>query len=183
MNPEQWLARLTAAEEIRQLVARYAVYVDARDIDSLAALYVPDVRISSKLSGRDALRQLFDESLRAVGLTILNVGTHQIDFDDADPSSATGIVYCRAEIQDGGVDSDRWIVHAIQYHDTYKRVDGRWYFGANRKHLLVYGADIGESPLGLPPANWPENQTGIGSVPHSLDTWQKFWGIKPTPDS
>ena len=37
-------------EEIRQLAAKYAYYTDAKDIDGLVELYVPDVRISSTLS-------------------------------------------------------------------------------------------------------------------------------------
>ncbi len=179
MADDRQVDRLIASEEIRQLASRYAVYLDARDIDALVGLYVPDVRISSKLSGHDALRSLFDQSLRTVGLTFLFVGNHVIDFDDNDPDRATGIVYCRGEIQDGGPDSDRWITQAIQYHDTYQRVDGRWLFGANRKHLLVYGTENGTSPLGLPPANWPENQTGIGSVPYELQTWKHFWEQQP----
>ena len=36
------LARLKATEEIRQLASRYAVALDARDIDALGALYVDD---------------------------------------------------------------------------------------------------------------------------------------------
>lgn len=175
------MSRLVAFEEIRQLAHRYAVYLDARDIDALVGLYVPDVRISSKLSGRDALAELLDGALRTVGVTFLNVGNHVIDLDGdvvgCDPNRATGIAYCKAEIQDGGLDSDRWIHHAIQYHDTYECRDGRWYFGANRKHLLVYGAEHGVNPLGLPPANWPQNQTGMGSMPHDLETWRNFWGL------
>lgn len=166
--------RLVAYEEIRQLAHRYAVYLDSRDIDSLVDLYVPDVRISSKLSGRDALRGLLDSALRDVGITFLHVGNHVIDLD-AGGTTANGIVYTRAEIQDGGPDSERFIVHAIQYHDTYVLHDGRWLFGANRKHLLVYGAELGENPLGLEPANWPQNQTGLGTMPHELDTWKRFW--------
>ncbi len=52
----------------------------------------------------------------------------------------------------------------------------RGYF-ARRKHLLVAGTDLGVNPLSLSPANWPQSQTGMGSVPHSLETWQRFWGL------
>lgn len=168
------IERLLALQEIRQLADRYAVYLDARDLDALVELYVPDVRISDSLEGRDTLRQLFEGAMRAVGITFLHVGNHVIDLAD-DGQTATGIVYCRAEIQDGGPDSDRFIIQAIQYHDTYERRDGRWHFAANRKHFLVYGADLGVNPLGLEPANWPESQTGMGSMPGDLATWQDFW--------
>ncbi len=163
-----------AYEQIRQLAARYSVALDARDLDALVDLYVPDVRISKTLSGRDALRELFDQSLRTIGVSFLNIGTHVIDIDPSG-ESATGIVYCRGEIQDGGPDSDQWITHLIQYHDTYAFLDGRWYFAKNRKHLLVAGYEQAASPLGLPPAEWPNSQTGMGSIPATQETWKNFW--------
>lgn len=166
------LERLLAITDIQQLAYRYAVYLDARELDKLVALYLPDVRVTRELSGHAALRADFDRSLRAVGATFLHVGNHVIDF--VDDTHATGIVYCRGEIQDGGPESSRWIIHAIQYHDSYERRDGRWLF-ARRKHLLVYGAELGVNPLTLAPAEWPKRQTGRGSVPWSLASWKQFW--------
>lgn len=162
------VARLLAYHEIGQLAARYAVYTDARDIDRLVGLFVPDVRVGREASGREALRADFDRSLRGVGITFLQVGTHLIDL--AGDDRASGIVYCRGEIQDG----DRWIVQAIQYHDDYARRDGRWLF-VRRRHLLVYGAELGQNPLGLPAANWPASHTGRGTLPEDLETWRRFW--------
>lgn len=164
--------RLIAIVEIQQLAHRYALHLDARDLDALVALYVPDVRVGKEARGREALRADFDRSLRAVGATFLQVGNHVVDF--ADDTHASGVVYTRGEIQDGGPDSSRWIIHAIQYHDTYERRDGRWLF-ARRKHLLVYGAELGVNPLSLAPAEWPKSQTGRGTVPWALETWQRFW--------
>jgi ketosteroid isomerase-like protein len=168
-HPDPVTERLLAYEEIRQLVARYAVATDARDLDALVALFVDDVRVGRDLRGRAALKAYFDRSLRDVGVTILHVGTHLIEFDDDD--HAHGIVYCRGEIQVG----DRWVVQAIQYRDTYERRDGHWYF-VRRKHLLWYGRDVGTSPLGLPPANWPEHHSGWGELPEAWPTWSAFWG-------
>jgi hypothetical protein len=164
--------RLLAIVEIQQLAHRYAVYLDARDLDRLVALYVPDVRVDRVTSGHAALRADFDRSLRSVGVTFLQVGNHVVDF--VDETHARGVVYTRAEIQDGGPDSARWIIQAIQYHDTYEKRDGRWLF-VRRRHLLVYGAELGVNPLGLAPAEWPKSQTGWGSVPGALPTWQRFW--------
>jgi len=164
--------RLLATVEIQQLAHRYAVYVDARDLDPLVALFVPDVRVGREASGRAALRADFDRQLRAAGVSFLQVGNHVVDFEDDD--HATGVVYTRGEIQEGGPESERWIVQLIQYHDRYERRDGRWLF-VRRKHLLVYGAELGQSPLGLPPAEWPRRQTGWGTVPGSLPSWQRFW--------
>ncbi|MAG29285.1 MAG: hypothetical protein CL908_00130 [Deltaproteobacteria bacterium] len=171
--------KLLAYEEIRQLAARYAIYSDARDIDALVDLFVPDVRVGRDASGHEALKANFDRAFRAVGITFLLVGNHTIDLIDAD--HATGIAYTRGEIQDGGLDSDRFIVHAIQYHDRYERREGRWLF-VRRRHFLVYGAELGVNPLSLEPANWPASQTGMGSHPHALETWQNFWKRSPASD-
>jgi hypothetical protein len=168
MTDADRLARLESIEAIRQLVARYALATDSRDIDALVALFVDDVQVGRDERGRDALRAFFDRSLREVGVTILFVGNQVIDFDDAD--HARGVVYCHGEVQ---VD-DRWVMQAIQYRDTYERRDGAWYF-VRRKHLLWYGAELGESPLGLPPANWPDHQTGTGELPEMWETWRRFW--------
>ena len=162
------LERLLACEEIRQLAHRYSLYTDSRDIDALVGLFVDDVRVGRNRVGREALRRDFERQLRGVGITILFIGNHIIDFDDDD--HARGVVYCKGEIQDG----ERWIHQAIQYRDTYERKEGRWYF-VRRKHLLWYGAEIGENPLALPPARWPENHTGKGTLPESSETWQRFW--------
>ena len=166
--------RAVAYAEIRQLASAYAFHTDAKDIEALVELYVPDVRISSKLSGRETLAGLMTEALRQVGVTFLNVGTHHIELAD-DGHTATGVVYCKAEIQDGGPDSDRWVHHAIQYHDVYERRDGRWHFGANRKHFLVYGAEARPNPLEQPAADWPANQVGRGTHPQALASWQAFF--------
>jgi len=160
--------RLLAHEEIRQLASRYAVAVDSRDLDALVALFVDDVQVGRSARGRDALRASFDASLRAIGVSILNVGTHVIELTDDD--HATGTVYCHGEIQDG----DRWIHQAIVYRDTYERRDGRWLF-VRRVHELFYGAEVGVNPLGLPPAHWPEHHDGRGTLPHGWETWQNFW--------
>lgn len=163
---------LVAHEEIRQLAARYALAIDSRDLDALVELFVDDVQVGRATSGRTALRDEFDRSLRSIGASILNVGTHVIDLGDDE--SASGWVYCKGEIQDG----QRWIHQAILYQDTYARRDGHWYF-VRRIHRLWYGAEVGVNPLDLPPANWPEHHDGMGTVPECWDSWHAFWAAAP----
>jgi hypothetical protein len=169
---------LQAYEAIRQLAARYAVAVDARDLDRLVELFVPDVRVGALGSGRDALRRSFERSLRGIGVSILNVGTHLIEL--IGDERAIGTVYCKAELQDGS----RWIHQAIAYLDDYEQVDGTWLF-VRRDHHLFYGAVVGANPLGLPPAHWPEHHDGWGTVPEQWESWRSFWadprpGTDPT---
>jgi ketosteroid isomerase-like protein len=161
------LTRLAARDEIRQLVYRYAEAIDARDIDLLTSLFVPDVRVGRQ-SGREALSASWVQSLSAIGVSILFVGNHVIDFQD--PDHATGSVYCRGQIQDG----DRWIEQAIHYRDTYERREGAWLF-VRRVHRLWYGVETAERPLQQAPANWPERHEGRGTLPEEWPTWQAFW--------
>jgi hypothetical protein len=160
--------QLVAYEEIRQLAARYAVATDSRNLDMLVGLFVDDVQVGRDAFGRDALKASFDAALRGIGVSILNVGTHVIDLIDDD--HATGLVYCKGEIQDG----ERWIHQAILYRDAYERRFGHWYF-VRRRHELWYGAEVGMNPLGLEPANWPERHEGWGTVPESWESWKVFW--------
>ena len=166
------LERLLATEQIRQLPSRYAAALDARDIDSLCELFVSDVQVGRNQSGRDALRANFEAQLRGIGISILFVGNHVIDFEGDD--RARGIVYCKGEIQDG----DRWIHQAIQYRDQYAKEGDRWLF-VRRVHLLWYGTthEPGDpaNPLALPPADWPKNHAGKGTIPESWESWQRFW--------
>ena len=123
------LERLIARDEIRDLAHRYALATDSRDLDALVALFVEDVRGGRDETGRKALYRNFEEQLRGVGVTILFVGNHVIEFEDDE--HASGTVYCKGEIQDG----ERWISQAIQYRDRYARRAGRWYFVRRRHHL------------------------------------------------
>jgi hypothetical protein len=159
---------LVSHEQIRQLVYRYALAVDSRDLDLLVGLFVDDVQVGADAVGREALRQFFDTSLREIGVSILHVTNVIIDLDGED--SARGTVYCRGEIEVG----DQWVVQNIQYRDRYERRDGAWLF-VRRRHLLWYGADMLQRPIGLPPANWPEHHTGKGELPEAWESWRNFW--------
>ncbi len=172
MSPHR-VERLVAYEEIRQLVARYAVAVDSRDVNALVSLFADDVQVGPDQRGRSALSAFFERSLRDVTVTILNTGTHVIDLVDDD--HANGIVYCRGEVQLG----NQWIVQAIQYRDSYERRDGHWYF-TRRRHLLWHAREVGTSPVGLAPGTWPEDQIGTFELPESWPTWGAFWASAPT---
>lgn len=166
------LDKLLARDEIRLLVSRYAVAVDTRDLDTLVALFVPDVQVGRDLFGRVALRSSFEASLGATGVTILHVGTHVIDVVDAD--HATGVQYSAGQVQDG----ERWIHQSIVYRDTYERRAGYWLF-VRRVHELFHGVEAWRNPLDQEPADWPHHADGRGSAPESFATWGQFWAARP----
>ncbi len=160
--------QLLAYEEIRQLPSRYALAMDSRDLEALVELFVEDVQVGRDRFGRETLKADFDRQLREIGISILFVGNHVIDLVDDD--HARGTVYCKGEIQ---VD-EKWIHQAIVYRDRYERREGRWLF-VRRKHLLFYGTELGENPLGLEPAEWPNHHTGRGTLPEDWASWKAFW--------
>ena len=151
-------AWLDACEQIRQLASRYAVTMGRHDVDALADLFVDDVRVGRETTGRAALRADFARQLDPLGMTILHATNHVIDVES--PDDASGVVGTRAEVEIDG----EFVVQMIEYHDTYSRRDGEWLF-VRRSHHLWYGAQLGVNPLGLPPADWPANATGLGDLP------------------
>ena len=150
-DPVSWLI---AHEQIRQLAARYAVLLDARDLDGLVQLFVDDVNVGDR-TGRVALKENFTDQLGPLGVTVLHVGGHVIDLVSDD--FATGIVTCAADIER---DQGR-VIQAIQYHDTYARRENVWYF-VRRRHLLVYDGSI------------------RGPLPSTLETWKRFTAEQTT---
>lgn len=149
------------------MASRYAVALNHRNLDALVELFVADVRVGRDDVGRESLKQNMAAQLRDGHRTILQVSNHVIDVVDAD--HATGIVGTRAEIERG----DEWVIQVIEYHDTYERRDGHWLF-VRRRHHLWYGADMLTRPNVLPEANWPKSQTGKGTLPEIMPSWQAW---------
>jgi hypothetical protein len=185
---EDALHRLEGHRQIEQLAYRYAIAVDSRDLASLGDLFVADVGagIDSRerdkshqegaARGRGPLVDWYRRSLTRFGMSIHSVTNHRIEF--VDDARATGIVYCRVEMEVG----DEWIVQAIQYQDRYVSEAGSWYFEF-RKHLTWYSLDARSVPLGDAPVTFPPEYRGRGALPSSLPTWQQFWEAASGPPS
>lgn len=160
------VAETVARDEIRQLLFRYAWALDSRDITTLVSLFV-DGAVTA---------EFWDSALREVGVTVLLVGNHIIDFEPhaGEPQRATGVVYCLARVEDPPGSGDI-VEQAIVYFDRYEH-DGSagWRF-TGRRHELFWGVEATERPLDQPDANWPQRSAGRGTLPHRLDTWQAFW--------
>jgi len=141
------------ADTPAELAHRYAVALDRKAYDELAALFVPGIQ--------SAVRDQLEASVSRLGVTVLSVTTQVVDLDPDDPYRATGTVYCTAEIEDP---DHGWIRQSIVYLDRYEHLDGQWYF-RSRDHQLVYGEPLANSPLAQEPANWPESPVGRGTYP------------------
>nr|WP_239310088.1 nuclear transport factor 2 family protein [Frankia sp. Cj3] len=170
------LARLEQVEArlaIEQLPIRYALAVDGRDLDAWVSLFVPDVNCGRHGQGREALRDYIAPSLRWFYRSVHQICGHRVELLDAD--NARGQVYCRAEHEVG----DRWIVMAICYFDTYRRVDGEWLFD-RRDERHWYAADVNERPQAVGFDSWGTSPTPPG-LPWSFPAWAGFWeGVDTT---
>ena len=166
--------RLESHLAIQQLPIRYALAVDGRDVDGWTALFVPDVDCGKHGQGRAVLKALITPALRTFYRSIHQICGHRIEFQDAD--HASGVVYCRAEHEDG----DRWIVMAIAYLDSYERRDGEWYF-TRRGERHWYAADWEERPK-APFTGWPTHPAPP-TLPQDFDSWQPFWDQSDPPSA
>jgi hypothetical protein len=165
------IERVEARLEIGQLPIRYALAVDARDLDAWVSLFVPDVDVGRHGRGREALRAVIEPQLRWFYRSVHQICGHRIDL--VDPDTARGAVYCRAEHEVG----DRWIVMAICYFDDYRRVDGEWLF-ARRAERHWYAADVNEHPQAVGFDSWGTSRRPP-QLPHEFETWTPFWHPDP----
>ena len=116
---EKKIDRLESIEEIKQLVAKYAVSLDMRAIDMHVNLFVEDVKVGKEGVGRKALKIWADKTFRDQFTgTSHHIGNHIIEFMDSD--NALGLVYSKNEHET----DNEWIIMQMLYWDAYKRVDG-----------------------------------------------------------
>ncbi|WP_410612404.1 nuclear transport factor 2 family protein [Amycolatopsis sp. lyj-109] len=167
------LARVEARLDIGQLPIRYALAVDQRDLDAWVALFVPDVDMGRRGTGRQALREFIEPQLRWFYRSVHLLAGHRIELGPGyAPTTATGQVYCRAEHEVG----DRWIVMAIRYDDTYRLVDGEWLF-ERRRERHWYAADLAEHPQAVGFDSWGTG--GPPALPAADPAWDRFWAGSP----
>lgn len=167
------LDRLESLADIRQLAVRYAQAVDARDLDALVALFVPDVRVGRDGRGRGELRRWFAAGLRDLRVTIHLVAGHVVDLDG--PDAARGVVYCHDEIEPI---SGSWHHGMLQYWDTYRRVPGvggpEWCF-ERRQFRRWYRVDALERPAPGAGRATGRDPRSTAQLPEAFESWGRFW--------
>ena len=171
--------RIQAVEDrlaLRELVARYCMAVDDRNIDALAALFTPDAVFRSQdgvmsAHGRSAIIEQFHSRFSALKTTNHVAHDQIIEFDRVDPQRATGLVPSHAEVWRNG----QALITALRYQDQYRCHEGRWCFAERSLSFLYY----------LPVAEYAE---GLGSrlrmraygdqrpadYPEGLASWRRY---------
>jgi hypothetical protein len=177
MTIEQRLERLEAIEEIRQLVAKYALSLDMRDLDAHVNLFAPDIRVSREETGRAALKKWLDDTLRLQFTgTSHQTGNHIIEFDDRD--HAHGVVYSKNEHETPSAGGDEWVIMQMIYWDNYERIDGRWHF-RRRLPCYWYATDLNKPPVGEQKMRWPDREVYDGAYHELFPSWEHFWKNPP----
>lgn len=160
---------LESRDEIRQLISKYSLALDMRDMDALANLFVPDVSAGGGKRGRQALRDWLDDTMRKqFDGTSHHVGTTIIEFTDTD--NAVGIVYSKNEHETGA----DWVIMQMMYFDAYVRIDGRWLF-KRRQPLYWYATDLNKPPVGSRKMRWPGREPYEGAFHDLFPSWAAFW--------
>ena len=177
---ERRIRRLEDREAIAELIARYCLVMDNRDMDSMPALFTPDFVVRSadgvmNTVGREAAVEMFRGRFLVLGPS--NHFTHDriLTFDDADPDRASGFVLAHAEMNR----KQQPMLAAIRYDDRYRRHEGRWKF-ASRSLAFMYYVPTADYLDAFGPGIGKRNRAYDTAVaadwPEQLPTWRKYYG-------
>lgn len=177
MTLEDRIDRLESIEEIRQLVSKYSLSLDMRDLDAHVNLFAEDIRVSRDAIGRAHLKQWLDDTLRLQFTgTSHHVGNHIIEFDD--PDHAHGVLYSKNEHETPSESGDEWVIMQMLYWDNYERINGHWYF-RRRLPCYWYATDLNKPPIGEQKMRWPDRDAYDGAFHDLFPSWEKFWKNPP----
>lgn len=177
MTLEDRIDRLESLEEIRQLVSKYSLSLDMRDLDAHVNLFAEDIRVSQDATGRAHLKKWLDDTLRLQFTgTSHHVGNHIIEFDD--PDHAHGVLYSKNEHETPSESGDEWVIMQMLYWDNYERIDGHWYF-RRRLPCYWYATDLNKPPIGEQKMRWPDRDAYDGAFHDLFPSWEKFWKTPP----
>jgi len=178
MDLEARIDRLESLDAIRQLVSKYSLTLDMRDLDAHVNLFTEDIRVSREHTGRAHLKAWLDDTLRLQFTgTSHHIGNHIIEFDD--PNIAHGIVYSKNEHETPREDGDAdWVIMQMMYWDNYERMDGAWYF-RRRLPCYWYATDLNAPPTGDNKMRWPDRDSYEGAYHELFPSWEAFWKNPP----
>ena len=178
---EQRIARLEARAQIRELVARYCFTIDERDVEGIGQCFTRDGSFRSldgvmNATGRDAVVAQFHGRFAVLGPSNHFTHDHIIEFDDADPAHATGIVNSHAEV----VRHDEAMLASLRYHDDYRFEEGRWRFQIRTLAFFYYARpeDYREVMSGSM-RNRAYQKPQYADFPELVPTWQRYYQEHP----
>ncbi|OBE97658.1 nuclear transport factor 2 family protein [Mycobacterium sp. 852002-10029_SCH5224772] len=124
---------------IRDLIAGYALALDAGDVDRCVLLFAPDGEFlvyGKTFAGHDGIADMFGAAARGLHLT----GVSRIAVDGERATARSQVLFVRA--------GDLQLRPAL-YDDELTRVAGQWRF-ARRRCSFITGSGLADSPEGGP---------------------------------
>jgi hypothetical protein len=123
------LEKLIAAEEIRELMARYVRFADTKQWDRLAALFLADASFIPRkidgsiwfhMSGRDEIARQIGTSV-GTAQPIHHLFSYELEFQSE--TSVHGVW----SMEDWIFASDHTMHGYGHYHASYQKLDGMWF--------------------------------------------------------
>ncbi|AFC51307.1 nuclear transport factor 2 family protein [Mycobacterium intracellulare] len=124
---------------IRDLIAAYALALDAGDVDGCVRLFASDGEFlvyGKTFAGHDGIAGMFRAAAR--GLHLTGVSRITVDGDRASARSQVLFVRC-GDLQ----------LRPALYDDELTRVDGQWRFARRRCRFITSGG-LSDNPEGAP---------------------------------
>lgn len=184
LNPKDLefrIRRLEDRAEIGELIARYCVAMDERDIEEFRNIFTPDVVIRSAdgvmhAAGMVAVTAMFRGRFEVLGPS--NHFTHDVilKFDEHDPHLAQGVVSSHAEMNRRGMA----MMAAMRYRDNYKRCEGCWLFSERLLSFFYYvpAAEYIESLQGgLSRRMRAYAEPRAADWPEQSQSWKRYYGV------
>ena len=162
--------------EVQELVARYSIARDDKDLDALLGCFVEDAvfrRRGQVVEGRAAIRDFFLASMRRYELTTHTNHAQVLD-PGPDEGQLLGLVTGHAEL----VLDAQLVVASYRYHDRYSRTSHGWRI-ADRSLSFLYALPVTELGAGFADRKrirWPGQEPAEADYPETLPTW---WDVEP----
>ncbi len=122
-------------EEIRELIAAYALALDAGDVDECVRLFTADAQFlvyGRSFDGHEAIRKMFQDAPRGLHLT----GVSHIEMHDNTAAARSQVLFVRA--------GDLHLRPAL-YDDEFVREGTEWRF-QRRRCQFVTSRGLSDSP-------------------------------------
>lgn len=120
---------------ISELIAGYALALDAGDVDGCVQLFAPDAEFlvyGRSFAGHDSIGEMFRDAPRGLHLT----GVSHIEVYDDAASARSQVLFVRA----GSLQ-----LRPALYDDELVRIDGHWRF-QRRRCRFITSAGLADSP-------------------------------------
>lgn len=169
---ESRLRRVEDRQALTELVLLYFHVMDERDVGALPKIFTADAHLGSgdgvfDATGLDTITKTYQGRFDALGATFHYSHGLIVEFDEAEPDSATGTSTGHAEIVRNGAP----MIVALRYRDRFRRTLDGWriadrvmsyfYYTPAERYIEVMTSDARNLAYGDPrPADWPQVLTG-----------------------